>query len=183
MADVQRTGGIGADELDHRARALAGIAAAEPFPLAPDRLQLALPDLTRQPDVEETGAGDLDPLDDPLRVLDAIDDLLRQLARIRFRNLLQDQRGVGGEVPVLGLPGRLELELARFGQPQPADGRAEDRAELLLHHAATLLNSFSKSGRRRSQLVCKCSIITLVSPSTGMKLVSPFQRGTTCQWR
>jgi hypothetical protein len=40
-----------------------------------------------------------------------------------------------------------------------------------------------KPSRIRFQLVSRCSTITLVSASTGMKLVSPPQRGTTCQCR
>src|SRR5262249_20561414 len=39
-----------------------------------------------------------------------------------------------------------------------------------------------KAARRRLALASRCSGSTFTSPSTGMKLVSPFQRGTTCRW-
>src|SRR5207249_9702506 len=55
--------------------------------------------------------------------------------------------------------------------------------DLVLHHDFTDEYSASKSGRSLSQPACKCSFITLMSPSTAMKFVSPFQRGTTCQCR
>src|SRR5205085_65166 len=142
------------------------------------------PGAAGEPQVPAARTGDLDVLDDLLRVLDLLDDRLRQLARIRLRRLGQHQRGVDGKIAVLRLPGRLALEIRRRRAGHgPGDGRRHDRAYPLLHHDFTVEKCASNSGRRRSQLACRCSIITLVWPSTGMKLVSPFQRGTTCQWR
>ena len=40
----------------------------------------------------------------------------------------------------------------------------------------------SKKGLSRGQGLAGSSGITRVSPTTVMKLVSPFQRGTTCRW-
>src|SRR5439155_15018039 len=182
VADVHRPGRIRADELDHRPASGAGLAVAEAVALAPDRFQLAVPDVARQPDVEEARPGDLDLLEQTLRVVQTFDNRLRQLARIRFCNLLQNQGRVDREIAVLGLLGRLDLELdARPFRHRLRHRRRDDGPDPLLHHDATVENSFSKSGRSRSQLAVRCSIITLVSPITGMKLVSPFQRGTTCQ--
>src|SRR5207248_6102656 len=70
VADVHRPGGIGTDELDHGARALAGVAAAEAVALFPDRAHLAMPDAAGEPQVQAARTGDLDVLDDLLRVLD-----------------------------------------------------------------------------------------------------------------
>ena len=39
------------------------------------------------------------------------------------------------------------------------------------------------NGRSRSQVRSSCSTITRVPPTTGMKFVSPIQRGTACQCR
>src|SRR5207249_10116817 len=63
VADVHRPGRIRADELDHRPASGAGLAVAEAVALAPDRFQLAVPDVARQPDVEEARPGDLDLLE------------------------------------------------------------------------------------------------------------------------
>ena len=44
-------------------------------------------------------------------------------------------------------------------------------------------SSAAKAGRRRSHIASRCSGMQRTSPISGMKLVSPTQRGTMCQCR
>ena len=58
----------------------------------------------------------------------------------------------------------------RAARPRPRGGDGVARA------------ASSEVGRSISAVRSRCSGRTLTSPSTGMKLVSPFHRGTTCWW-
>src|SRR5207253_10356074 len=56
VADMHRTGGVRADELHHRAQAMAGIAAPEALPPLPDGAQRLVPHVLSNADVEEPGS-------------------------------------------------------------------------------------------------------------------------------
>ena len=115
VAEVQRAGRVGRDELEVDRAALQAVAR----PVARRRRRRWPGDLALgvggDPDVDEAGAGDLDRGD---RVVGAQPggEQLGELARSSPAALAELHRDVGGVVPVLGVLGTLDLQLAR----QPA---------------------------------------------------------------
>ena len=195
MADVHRPGGVGTDELHHRAQPIAGVAAAEAIPVLPDRVQRLVPHVLGQLQIQEAGSGDLRLSGEHApSIVDALHDRLCQRARIGFLGpggcgVLPGERHrrVRCEVAMRRLLRHVELDrvVPRWQESvvhAPLQCAPHELGDLLLHHAGPFEYSRSNDGRSRSQLACKCSIMTFVSPRTGMKLVSPFHRGTTCQW-
>src|SRR4051812_35520492 len=197
MADVHRPGRVGAHELDHGLAPARGIGVAESLLLAPHRAELAEEEPPRDAQVEEPRSGDLHLRKGAVRIFDALDDRLRKRPGIGLGGtdrlgmlLLQRHRRIAGEVPVVGIFRRVELHRRSLRRQEPiprapVEGTLENLRDLALHHEDTgspCRYSASNSGRSFAYVASRCSIITFVSASTGMKLVSPTHRGTTCQW-
>ena len=139
VAERERSGRIGGDELDlDAARRRRCARVAEAVARAHEIREPVLPAGVREPDVQEAGARDLGARDEPARVAEPRGELLGDLARLAAERLGEDQRGVAGEVAVLGRARRLELEgrrvarEARLGE-QLADAALEGLAQALLH--------------------------------------------------
>ena len=117
VPDVQRTGGVGRDELDHDALAGEGLAAAECVALRQDIAHDGLSRGRREEHVDESRAGDLGALDQR-RGRQRSHDGLRQLTRIASRGLCQHQRDVRRVVAVRGLLRPLDGDRPRLAARQ-----------------------------------------------------------------
>jgi hypothetical protein len=103
VADVQRAGRIGGDELDHHRRRRIGRLQAERRRALQDLGDDALPRRGAQVQVDEAGAGDVDRFDPALEralLLERGDQLGRDLARIAPLRLGERHRRGAGEVAV-----------------------------------------------------------------------------------
>ncbi len=124
MADVQRTGRVGGDELDQRRR-VARRLMAEARGRREHFADHGLPGRGLQADVDEAGAGDLQRVDPALERglrLQLGDQRLRQFARVLLQRLGQLHRRGTGEVAVGGLLGVLEGGRGRGGDEAGVDG-------------------------------------------------------------
>ena len=119
---MERTGGIGAHELEQDLLALADVLQPELRPFRLDLEERLFPAVLLKGEIDEPGAGDLGLFDDPRLVLDVAQDDLGDLpGRLGFR-LGKGQGKCRGQIAVALLPrgfqddGRLvlELELALF---------------------------------------------------------------------
>ncbi len=103
MADVQRAGRIGADELDQHPPSAADVRPAELGPL--DLAEDLRPESRREAEVEIAGTGDLDVGEQARGILDVVDDRLgdrdRRLA-LGARQAERHRRGEVAERRVLG---------------------------------------------------------------------------------
>ena len=109
VPDVQRSGRIGRDELDHHALAAPGVAAAEPLALGEDVPDHRLPRRAGDEDVDEPGAGDLDLLHQ-IGGRQRGHQRLREFARISLQRLCVLERDIRREVAVLRLLRAIELD-------------------------------------------------------------------------
>ena len=112
MTDVERSGGIGADELDLSFASLAEIDA----PVIAAGRQHVSDDIAhpqiRQVEIDETGTGHFNAADTPVRT-DAARDVLGQVARFAAQRSAILHGGVRRPVAVVLLFGALEMELAQ----------------------------------------------------------------------
>lgn len=134
MADVQRAGRVGRDELDQYFLAIARRAAVG-VGLAGHCLYHRLPGSWGEAEIDEARAGDLGILDQFARLRlrhQRIDDALGQLARVAARRLGQLHGHVGGDIAVRRDLGALELDLGlRLGQAL-RDGGLDQGNQLFL---------------------------------------------------
>ena len=142
MAEVQRAGRVGRDELDQHPVGPRGLA-AEAVPLANDLGDDRLLGGRRQPQVDEAGAGDLERVDPALHgrlALQRVDQRRGEFARILLQRLGERHRGGAGQVAVRGLLGRFEHRRERRIGCDLGDGRAQRVDELLfgLDHGSIL---------------------------------------------
>ena len=111
MADVERSGGIGADELDLSFASGTKIDAAVFFP----RVQHIADDVPHpqvgQIKIDKSGTGHFDAADMCVAA-QPVGDLVGQLARLASERLAVFHRGVGRPVAVILLFGTLEMDLA-----------------------------------------------------------------------
>ena len=117
--DDQRAGGVGRDELEEIALALARLGAAIRRALAQDVAERARAPGRAQEHVDEAGAGDLEALHGgaPREVGD---DGLGDLARGLPRGPGERHRHIGGVVAVALVPGHLPEDVAHGGKPRRA---------------------------------------------------------------
>ena len=118
MAHVQRAGGVGRDELQHHLLAV-GRLLPELFTLGQHLVHHALVGGGREPEVDEARAGDLG-LGDEIGCTGLFHQRGHQLLGHRTRRLLQRtgqlHGQVGGQIPMVGLPGALERRRHRRRQ-------------------------------------------------------------------
>ena len=110
MADVQRAGGVGRDELQHHLLAV-GRLLPELFTLGQHLVHHTLVGGGREPEVDEARAGNLG-LGDEIGCTGLCHQRGHQLLGHRTRRLLQRtgqlHGQVGGQIPMVGLPGALK---------------------------------------------------------------------------
>ena len=111
VADMQRTGRIGRDELDVDPSPRADGGPTVLAPLRVKRWKSAEQRVGGEPEVDESGSGDLDAGQHRGRRVERGDDALRHGARIGALATRQLHREVGGEVAVRRIAGPLEREL------------------------------------------------------------------------
>ena len=117
MADMQRPGRIGRDELDLHLAAVADIGLAELRPLAQGRRHSHGFRGAGDEEIDETGARDFC-LGDPGRLRQFRQQQAGDVTRIALERLGKLQREVAGKVAVARLPGPVERDLDRgvFGR-------------------------------------------------------------------
>ena len=126
VADVQGAGRVGRDELDVDPLAVAEVDGPERLPGGHDPADQAGEPALVEPDVDEAGAGHLDP-GHPVGQLQVGDHGLGDLPGRRLGRLGQDQGHVGGPVAVLGQPRPLQRRLGD-GARVEVEGPGRDRA-------------------------------------------------------
>ncbi len=124
MADVQRTGGVGTDELDLDLAAGAGLAATEAPVLAEHFVKFPEPGQRREGEVDEPRAGDLQLAPQPAAVAKGGDQHLGDLARGLALGAGQQHRQVGGKVAVLGVAGHFQLDVGGRCRNEGTGGKA-----------------------------------------------------------
>ncbi len=114
MADVQRTGRVGRHELDHHLPPCAARAATEVGTVAQHAADDGTLGSGAQAQVDETGAGNLERLEQrparrlAIELLDRCLQAFGDLARTGLQRPRQLQREIAGEIAVAGLLGPLE---------------------------------------------------------------------------
>ena len=95
VADAQRAGGVGADELHHHLPAAADCAGAEVVAAFEDLRNHAPPDLGLDEDIDEARPGHLQAIDEIVLSGQQLDDLCRELAGVAFFDAGQNQGHIG----------------------------------------------------------------------------------------
>src|SRR5690606_16961423 len=111
VAEMERTGGIGRDELHHDPPATALVAAPEVVVLPQDIVHDGGGRAGTQPEVQEAGARHLDGPNPGPGEVDPPRDLLRDVARRAAERACERERDVARQVSVRGVPRTLELDL------------------------------------------------------------------------
>ena len=138
MADVQRAGGIGRDELDLHPPASPDLRAAVVVPGAQDGRDQGAVGVRGKEKIDEAGAGDLDTLDQGRRRQQG-DQPLGEVPRPGPRGLGEGQGQIGGKVAMGLVLGALDLghrQLARAPVAVSREARqagAQKVRNLLLH--------------------------------------------------
>ena len=139
VADVQRPGRVGRDELDVDPLPVAEVDGAERLALGQDPADQPGEPALVEPDVDEPGTGHLDP-GHPVGQLQVGDHGLGDRPGRRLGRLGQDQGHVGGPVAVLGQPRPLQrglgdglgVEVERPGGDRPDEGGPEQPSQVAL---------------------------------------------------
>jgi hypothetical protein len=88
-----------------------------------DPAQHVAPAVLRQPDVQEAGPGDFGPRDQPVRIAEAVGELLGDLAGRAAQRLRELQCRVAREVAVVLLARHVERDRRHGGLGQPRVGQ------------------------------------------------------------
>ena len=104
MADMERSRGVGADELHLDPPSFSQIRRPVAIPLPPDGIEERGQSLLPDKKVQKPGTGDLHLLQHPIAILDPFQQDLRDLTGILFRLGGEDHRDVGGVIAVAGIP-------------------------------------------------------------------------------
>jgi len=156
MADVERTGGIGADELHLDPPPLTQIRRSVPLPLPFHLLEQAGQDTLTDEEIHEPRAGDLHPLEDSLGVLDPLRKDPRDFAGVLPGLRGENHGDVGGVVAV----GRIFRPLHLDGRPRntgqqprlaPRADRPFEQFDQLLFHENSFLHT-KRVGREANPL-------------------------------
>ena len=184
MAHMHGAGGVGRDVLEvDAARLRFGGALAEAVPLGADLRDHALERRGGQADVDETGASDLDGLDE-LVFRQMVDDDLGDLAGIAL-GLLGAAHGDGGRPIAVGLVARtLQPGGRRLFHGEGAilacggDGRVDDLLQLFanLHDGESFLLRW-KGPRERDPQVLNCAILSSSPADCAFPSGNPRKRG------
>ena len=143
MADMQRAGGIGADELHLHRLPGAGSAAAVGRSLPRDLVEHLVPAAGGEKEIDEAGAGDLHLLPQAVAGTEGRDQGLGHLAR-RLFFLAGEQHGdIAGEIAVAGLAGNFDdkgRNAAGLEGPGSVTGleRGEDSLAQTFFHGVSL---------------------------------------------
>ena len=140
VAQGERAGRIGRDEFDLHPAIRAGVTVAVPRSGREHLGQQLVPAGPAQPDIDESGAGDLRALDQPGTDAEFRDDALGDLAR-RLSELPGEQhRGVTREIAVIGVAGCLEGKRGDLviGPEDALEGTAEFLLKTFFHDRARI---------------------------------------------
>ena len=133
VADVQRTGRVGRDELDVHGPTLPHIASPVALASREHRLEDAGELRCSEKKIDEPGAGDFDLADQTLRELQGRDQPLGDRPGLLLERLGEGEREVGGDVAVRGVARPLELDRGGGqGHLQPRCGIRQRRADHLV---------------------------------------------------
>jgi hypothetical protein len=136
---------VGRHELDIHPKSNAVVALAVRATALEHSLNHAGKRVLGQPEVDESGAGDLGLGDERIRQLKLGDNALRHLARVGPFKLGQHHGQVGGEIAMAGVPRALQHEIdTRVTRPFSHTG--ELGPEHFAHSAAFLGDGFSDLG-------------------------------------
>ena len=142
VADVQRPGWVGRDELDQHLARAAGVrrppAEGRPFREHPRHHRPSR--LRRQAKIDESGPGHLGRLEQATAIgrEQGVADRLGEIARLASRHARELQRDVRREIAVLGLLRPVELDLRQLGR-----GIAERAGRRLAHEGRQRLFLFT----------------------------------------